>query len=140
MKIHEVFQVQGSFVWEKSVQGDVLGSFFYGYMSCQILAGYLASKYGAKSVIGLAAFGGAILTLLSPLAANTSVYAFIAIRALLGFCQVNTFNYSKHNQTMNFRLQLSRRCMPCGLAGRPHLREVSLQVSVMLGHKLEMFL
>jgi len=87
----EAEEGQGSFVWEKSIQGDVLGAFFYGYMSCQILAGYLASKYGGKLVIGLTGLGGAILTLLSPVAANTSVYAFIGIRVLLGFCQASTF-------------------------------------------------
>uniref|UniRef100_A0AC34PW06 Major facilitator superfamily (MFS) profile domain-containing protein n=1 Tax=Panagrolaimus sp. JU765 TaxID=591449 RepID=A0AC34PW06_9BILA len=87
----EVEKLEGPFIWDKPLQGDVLGAFFYGYMSSQILSGYLASKYGGKLVIGLTGLGGALLTLISPIAANTHVYVFVAVRVLLGFCQSSTF-------------------------------------------------
>jgi MFS family permease len=37
------------FGWSDSRKGTVLSSFFYGYITTQILGGYLANKYGGKS-------------------------------------------------------------------------------------------
>uniref|UniRef100_A0AC35G5B8 Major facilitator superfamily (MFS) profile domain-containing protein n=1 Tax=Panagrolaimus sp. PS1159 TaxID=55785 RepID=A0AC35G5B8_9BILA len=84
-------KIEGEFAWNKPTQGHIHSAFFWGYMSSQILAGYLASKFGARLVIGFAVLGGAILTLITPIAANTHVGAFIAVRALLGFFQASTF-------------------------------------------------
>uniref|UniRef100_A0AAF5PQM1 Major facilitator superfamily (MFS) profile domain-containing protein n=4 Tax=Wuchereria bancrofti TaxID=6293 RepID=A0AAF5PQM1_WUCBA len=77
----------GEFIWTKDVQGYVLSAFFWGYISSQILGGYLASRYGGRLVIGITVLGCAILTLLSPVAAATSVFAFIIARAIIGFMQ-----------------------------------------------------
>ncbi|VDN28758.1 unnamed protein product, partial [Gongylonema pulchrum] len=76
--------IMGELIWPKYVQGSVLSAFFWGYFCSQILGGYLAGRYGGRLVIVL---GSSILTMFSPLAATTSVYAFIAARALLGFMQ-----------------------------------------------------
>uniref|UniRef100_A0A7E4VPW0 Sialin n=1 Tax=Panagrellus redivivus TaxID=6233 RepID=A0A7E4VPW0_PANRE len=84
-------KVEGAFIWTKEAQGSILGAFFWGYMSSQILAGYIASRYGGRLVIGLSCLGGAILTLISPAAANTHVFAFMVVRALLGFFQGSIF-------------------------------------------------
>uniref|UniRef100_A0A914D5S8 Major facilitator superfamily (MFS) profile domain-containing protein n=1 Tax=Acrobeloides nanus TaxID=290746 RepID=A0A914D5S8_9BILA len=65
-------------------------------MSSQILAGYLASRYGGRLVIGVTVLGGALITLLSPLAANLNVYTFIGLRAILGFFQGSTFPAMHH--------------------------------------------
>lgn len=78
----------GELPWAKNVQGYVLSAFFWGYMCSQILGGYLAGRYGGKLVIGVVVLGSAVLTLASPVAATTSVYVFIAVRALIGFFQV----------------------------------------------------
>uniref|UniRef100_A0A0R3R4L7 MFS domain-containing protein n=1 Tax=Brugia timori TaxID=42155 RepID=A0A0R3R4L7_9BILA len=77
----------GEFIWTKDVQGYVLSAFFWGYISSQILGGYLASRYGGRLVIGITVLGCAVLTLLSPIAATTSVFAFIIARAIIGFMQ-----------------------------------------------------
>lgn len=79
----------GKFIWTKDVQGYVLSAFFWGYISSQILGGYLAGRYGGRLVIGFVIMGCAVLTLISPIAATTSVYAFIIVRALIGFAQVS---------------------------------------------------
>jgi MFS family permease len=84
-------KVVGEFIWPKNTQGTILSAFFWGYMSSQILGGYLASRFGGRLIIGLTVFGGSLLTLLSPIAARTDVTAFIALRVLLGFFQGSTF-------------------------------------------------
>lgn len=82
------FQVMGELVWKKDEQGYVLSAFFWGYIFSQVLGGYLAGRYGGRIVIGFTVLGSSILTLLSPLAATTSVFAFIIARALMGIMQV----------------------------------------------------
>lgn len=84
-------KVIGEFLWSKNTQGTVLSAFFWGYMSSQILGGYLASRFGGRNIIGATVVGGSLLTLLSPLAARVDVSAFIGLRVLLGFFQGSTF-------------------------------------------------
>uniref|UniRef100_A0A0R3RHV9 Sialin n=1 Tax=Elaeophora elaphi TaxID=1147741 RepID=A0A0R3RHV9_9BILA len=79
--------VLGELVWMKEEKGYVLSAFFWGYIFSQILGGYLASRYGGRLVIGFTVLGSALLTLISPVAATTSVFAFIVVRALIGFLQ-----------------------------------------------------
>uniref|UniRef100_A0A915PEA0 Major facilitator superfamily (MFS) profile domain-containing protein n=1 Tax=Setaria digitata TaxID=48799 RepID=A0A915PEA0_9BILA len=83
--------VMGELVWPKDKQGYVLSAFFWGYICSQIPGGYLAGRYGGRLVIGFMILGSAILTLISPIAATTSVFAFIAARVLLGFMQGGIF-------------------------------------------------
>ncbi|XP_050396704.1 sialin isoform X1 [Patella vulgata] len=70
--------------WDKNIQGWVLGAFFWGYLVSQIPAGWLATKIGGKRVLGWNMFAGAVLTLLTPVAANVSYIFLIVIRILLG--------------------------------------------------------
>ncbi|VDK76482.1 unnamed protein product, partial [Onchocerca ochengi] len=79
--------IMGELLWKKNEQGYVLSAFFWGYMLSQILGGYLADRYGGRFVIGFTVLGSAIFTLISPVAATTSVFAFIVVRALMGFMQ-----------------------------------------------------
>ncbi|KAM3724123.1 putative transporter slc-17.2 [Dirofilaria immitis] len=79
--------IMGELVWKKVEQGYVLSAFFWGYIFSQILGGYLAGRYGARLVIGFTVLGSAILTIISPIAATTSVITFIIARALIGFMQ-----------------------------------------------------
>uniref|UniRef100_A0A914W490 Major facilitator superfamily (MFS) profile domain-containing protein n=1 Tax=Plectus sambesii TaxID=2011161 RepID=A0A914W490_9BILA len=81
----------GEFIWSKTKQGQLLSAFFWGYPFSQILGGLLAGRFGGKMVLGSTVFGAAVITLLSPIAARTHVYALIVLRALLGFCQGVTF-------------------------------------------------
>ncbi len=70
--------------------GWVLGAFFYGYLFTQIPGGLLATKFGGRWVFGIGIVMTALLTLLTPLAARTSVYLLIALRVLEGFFEVGT--------------------------------------------------
>ncbi|XP_053379219.1 sialin-like [Mercenaria mercenaria] len=75
------------FDWDKKTQGIILGSFFLGYVLSQIPGGWFAAKYGGKLLYGWSMFVCAIATLLTPLAARTSVGLLIVVRAIAGICQ-----------------------------------------------------
>ncbi len=68
--------------------GQVLGSFFYGYILTQIPGGILAQRFGGRWVFGVGIVMTAILTLLTPLAANISVWFLVVVRILEGFFEV----------------------------------------------------
>ncbi|ESO11491.1 hypothetical protein HELRODRAFT_71683, partial [Helobdella robusta] len=74
----------GPFVWEKSVQGHILSSFFYGYLVSQIPGGLMAEQFGGKWVLvgslGLSTFA----TLLTPVAAHIHIGLLIFVRVLCG--------------------------------------------------------
>nr|CAD7586924.1 unnamed protein product [Timema genevievae] len=80
---------EGEFEWSESMQGVVLSAFYYGYVSTQLLCGWLSDKFGTKVVMGVGMMAAGILNLLSPLAANWGVGALITLRVLQGmFCAV----------------------------------------------------
>uniref|UniRef100_F1KWA8 Transporter n=1 Tax=Ascaris suum TaxID=6253 RepID=F1KWA8_ASCSU len=83
--------IEGELMWSKQMQGSVLSAFFWGYLFTQVLGGYLSALVGGKIVIGTAVLASAVLTLMSPVAATTHVYIFIAIRAALGVVQGTVF-------------------------------------------------
>lgn len=68
--------------------GQVLGSFFYGYILTQIPGGLLAQRIGGRWVFGVGVVMTAVLTILTPLAADISVWALVALRAMEGFFEV----------------------------------------------------
>ncbi|CAF1364609.1 unnamed protein product [Rotaria sordida] len=72
------------FDWSPTLQGFILGAFFYGYITMQILAGNFAEKFGAKWIFGGCVLIAGLLTLLTPLAARTHVGLLIAIRFITG--------------------------------------------------------
>ena len=75
-------------MWEKSIQGHILGSFFYGYCVSQIPGGLLAERFGAKWII--AGFLGAstVATLLTPVASRVSFGLLIVLRVVCGIGSV----------------------------------------------------
>ena len=68
--------------------GIVLSSFFYGYIITQLPGGFLALKCGGKNLFGLGILSTAVLTLLTPVAARASVGLLVALRVLIGLCEV----------------------------------------------------
>ena len=70
------------------VIGIVLSSFFYGYIITQLPGGVLALKCGGKNLFGLGILSTAVLTLLTPVAARASVGLLVALRVLIGLCEV----------------------------------------------------
>nr|XP_042909069.1 putative inorganic phosphate cotransporter [Parasteatoda tepidariorum] len=78
----------GEFLWSPATQGIIIGAYFYGYCSCQIVSGRLAELYSRKWVFGIGSFLASVITLLTPLAAYHSVTAIVTVRVLLGISQV----------------------------------------------------
>ena len=77
--------------WDKNLQGQILGAFFYGYICTQIPGGWLAEKFGGKLVFGFGVLCTAVLTLMTPVAARLSVGTFLAVRVLEGIGEVCIF-------------------------------------------------
>jgi len=75
--------------WEKSIQGHILGSYFYGYLISQFPGGVLqAEQFGAKWIV--AGFFGlsTVATYLIPVAARIGFGLVIMLRILSGIGSV----------------------------------------------------
>nr|XP_042911231.1 putative inorganic phosphate cotransporter isoform X1 [Parasteatoda tepidariorum]XP_042911232.1 putative inorganic phosphate cotransporter isoform X2 [Parasteatoda tepidariorum] len=83
-KVEETKIIMGEFDWDSQIQGQILGSFFYGYLFTQIPGGILAEKCSAKWVTGFGILVTAIFTLLTPLAARWSIWTLMAARVIEG--------------------------------------------------------
>lgn len=69
----------------------MLGSFFYGYVLTQIPGGRLAEKLGGKYIYGVGVLVTAVFTLLTPIAAYSSLPALVLVRVLEGMGEGVTF-------------------------------------------------
>lgn len=70
------------------MQGLILSSFFYGYISTQLLGGWLSARIGGKRVFGLGIASTALLTIITPPLTRISVYVLIALRIVEGIFEV----------------------------------------------------
>ena len=80
--------------WNKEVSGMVLSSFFAGYVTTNILGGYLADKYGGERVMLYGAFVWITMTALLPVLARypgiffiSNTYGVVLARFLTGVGQ-----------------------------------------------------
>lgn len=104
-----------------------MSSFFYGYVSTQLIGGLLGSKLGGVKLIGYGVLNTAILTILTPLAARYSVYLVIVLRVIEGVFEVcNTaiahwFIFLKRVFFLGSRVpRHTRRVVKMGTARRTH--------------------
>ncbi|XP_076823696.1 sialin-like [Clavelina lepadiformis] len=81
----------GEFNWDSNQRSLVLGAFFYGYVLTQLPGGYLASRFGGKLLLGGGVLCTSLLTLLTPIAAQTSFAFLIVVRILEGIGEGVTF-------------------------------------------------
>ena len=79
----------GEFHWGNELQGYILGAFFYGYVSTQILGGRSTERYGTKWLFAGSILSTAVLSLFTPVVAKWSLYALIALRIAEGTGEVN---------------------------------------------------
>ncbi|KAG9508443.1 Sialin [Fragariocoptes setiger] len=73
--------------WTSQETGYLTGSFFWTYTLAQIPLARCAEIVGAKWIMGGAGIGSALFSLLSPLAADVNLYAFMLTRAAMGAFQ-----------------------------------------------------
>lgn len=83
-----IFYKGGQYNWDTNTQAVILESFFYGYVITQLPGGFFAEKFGAKWLFGGGVLVTAILSLITPLAANWGTGAFITVRVLEGLGEV----------------------------------------------------
>ncbi|XP_012942626.1 sialin [Aplysia californica] len=81
----------GSLEWDKTTQGTILGSFFWGYLFGQVPAGWFATKFGGKWVYGITMLIAAVATVFTPLLAEAHYIALIIVRVILGAVTGMTF-------------------------------------------------
>ncbi|KAF5302591.1 hypothetical protein FQA39_LY10209 [Lamprigera yunnana] len=70
--------------WDAKEQGYILASYFWGTIVTSIPGGFLAERFGPTKTVGIATALGAIITILTPLAATWGWIAVLALRILLG--------------------------------------------------------
>ena len=70
--------------WSSDLQGRVLSSFFFGYVTTQVLGGWLSLRYGGKPVLATAVALWSTSTLLTPLAADASFGVLLFCRVTMG--------------------------------------------------------
>jgi len=86
-----VIAMQEQYAWSETQKGYVLSSFFVGYMLFMAPSGWLANRYGGKTILALAVFWWSLWTLLTPPAASLSFAALIAARILMGLGEAAMF-------------------------------------------------
>ncbi|TSK31361.1 Sialin [Bagarius yarrelli] len=79
------------YTWNPQTQGMLLGAFFFGYLFTQVPGGYLSGRCGGSRFLGGGVLGTAVLTILTPLAAELGVNWLFALRALEGLGEGVTF-------------------------------------------------
>jgi ACS family sodium-dependent inorganic phosphate cotransporter len=70
--------------WNQITRGIVLSAFFYGYISTQVLGGWLADRFGGKRVLGIGILWWSLFTALTPIAAGFSIWVLILTRVAMG--------------------------------------------------------
>ncbi|KAJ8946672.1 hypothetical protein NQ318_019987 [Aromia moschata] len=79
------------FDWDTKLQGYVLSSFFYGYITTQLLGGYLAAKFGGARIFGTGIAVTAALTIITPWLAKSSVSLLLVVRIIEGIFEGVTY-------------------------------------------------
>ncbi|KAL8592937.1 hypothetical protein ACOMHN_050764 [Nucella lapillus] len=77
--------------WSTHLQGQVLASFFYGYILSQLPGGFLANRFGGKYFFGGGVLLTAILTLFTPVFTTWSIYLLISARVCEGLFEGVTY-------------------------------------------------
>ncbi|XP_076636566.1 major facilitator superfamily transporter 9 [Colletes latitarsis] len=88
---HGNIYYEREFNWDSKTQGLVLSSFFYGYISTQLLGGWLGARIGGKRVFGLGIAATALFTIITPPLAKISVSILIFLRIIEGICEGVTY-------------------------------------------------
>ncbi|XP_075742717.1 vesicular glutamate transporter 3-like isoform X3 [Rhipicephalus microplus] len=74
-----------SFSWSPSVQGVILGAYFYGVIMPQVLGGRLAERFSAKWTLLAGLLTSSALTSATPWIATLGIAPLVAHRIILGF-------------------------------------------------------
>ncbi|KAH9504374.1 hypothetical protein Btru_063441 [Bulinus truncatus] len=81
----------GEFDWDKSQTSLLLSSFFYGYITTQVIGGWLSGRFGGRRVLGIGVGITAFCNLLVPVAARWDFRAMLALRIIMGISEGAAF-------------------------------------------------
>ncbi|CAD7086587.1 unnamed protein product [Hermetia illucens] len=84
--------------WDESIQGMILGAFYWMHWATQFPGGVLAKKYGTKLVFGLGNVIACWMCFIAPMLARWDYRALIIFRVLQGFV-IGVAWPSMHNMT-----------------------------------------
>lgn len=87
---HDVNYPGQQFDWSPTVQGIILGSFWYSYILMQIPSGRMAEEFGGKMIVAVSLIGSGVINLITPSVAP-SVTMLVISRMALGFIQGGIF-------------------------------------------------
>lgn len=76
--------------WDQSVQGIILGSFFYTYILFQMPSGILAEKFGGRWIIVLTLLGSGLVNALTPFITDFVMFVILS-RLILGAVQAGVY-------------------------------------------------
>ena len=82
-----IVRMQSTFGWSRHTQGQILASFFLGYMLAQLPAGWFAARYGPRRCVLISLVASASINLLLPVAASTSSDIVSVLRFVQGIAQ-----------------------------------------------------
>ncbi|WKY08299.1 hypothetical protein Q1695_007650 [Nippostrongylus brasiliensis] len=74
----------GDLLWSPTMQSILFSATFYGGLASIVFAGVLADRCGPKSIVIVLTLDYIVVTLLTPLLARWSYYAFLASRIVMG--------------------------------------------------------
>ncbi|KAJ8721774.1 hypothetical protein PYW08_004176 [Mythimna loreyi] len=81
-----------AYEWDKKIQGLILSSFYWGYMSMQIPAGVLAKRFGGKPILLVALLANGCLTGFFPVLASLGGWPLVCVcRVMMGLTQACLF-------------------------------------------------
>ena len=76
--------------WDSTIKGNLLSSFFWGYIITQIAAGLLAQRFGPKIVLTVSLFVCSLFTILMPVATEIGDWGLLCgTRVVQGLAQVS---------------------------------------------------
>ncbi|KPM11659.1 sialin-like protein 7 [Sarcoptes scabiei] len=79
--------LQNQFDWNESLQGTIVGSFYFGYILTNFCGGQLAEWIGLKRMLMISLSSSILLTFVVPIAAFNHHILLIAVRILTGVAQ-----------------------------------------------------
>lgn len=77
------------FKWDEHKQGMYLGSFYWLHWLSQIPGGILATKFGTKTIFGLANFIPCALCFITPIVSYLNYPMLVSLRIISGVCTGN---------------------------------------------------
>ncbi|XP_061188671.1 sialin-like [Saccostrea echinata] len=83
--------MEGEFIWDKALQGAILGAFFWGYTAMQIPSGVLSERFGPRLVIFAGMSLVSVLTILTPVLARGSPNLLIITRVFIGIGEATMY-------------------------------------------------